>query len=141
MNQNQRARKGFTLIEMLVVIAIIAVLVATVVPAVTSYANKAACATNAANLRAIQADVTMAYQRGDQTDYTFEETPSGINVTANKDLPRSKKTTLPECDEGEQMVIGFSPNPFEFIPKYDGLTAQDFADGAEGNYTPTEETP
>lgn len=45
--------KGFTLIEMLVVIAIIAVLVAIIIPTVTSATNKAAAATDAANLRSV----------------------------------------------------------------------------------------
>ena len=46
-----RNKKGFTLIEMLVVIAIIAVLVAIVIPTVTAATDKAKAATDAANLR------------------------------------------------------------------------------------------
>lgn len=46
-------KKGFTLIEMLVVIAIIAILVAIVVPTVSKATNKASYATDAANLRSI----------------------------------------------------------------------------------------
>ena len=46
-----RNKKGFTLIEMLVVIAIIAVLVAIVIPTVTSATTKAEAAADAANLR------------------------------------------------------------------------------------------
>ena len=48
-------KKGFTLIEMLVVIAIIAVLVAIIIPTVTSATVKASAATDAANLRSILA--------------------------------------------------------------------------------------
>ena len=46
-----RNKKGFTLIEMLVVIAIIAVLVSVIIPTVTSATDKAKAATDAANLR------------------------------------------------------------------------------------------
>lgn len=46
-------KKGFTLIEMLVVIAIIAVLVAIIIPTVTSSTTKAAAAVDAANLRSV----------------------------------------------------------------------------------------
>ena len=46
-------RKGFTLIEMLVVIAIIAILVAIIIPTVSSAIAKAKAATDAANLRTI----------------------------------------------------------------------------------------
>ena len=44
-------KKGFTLIEMLVVIAIIAVLVSIIIPTVTAATDKAAAAADAANLR------------------------------------------------------------------------------------------
>lgn len=46
-------KKGFTLIEMLVVIAIIAVLVSIVVPVVGNTTDKAKAATDAANLRSV----------------------------------------------------------------------------------------
>lgn len=46
-------RNGFTLIEMLVVIAIIAILVAVIVPTVSNASRRAAAATDAANLRSI----------------------------------------------------------------------------------------
>lgn len=49
-----RTKKGFTLIEMLVVIAIIAVLVAVVVPTVSASTTKAKAAADAANLRSMQ---------------------------------------------------------------------------------------
>ncbi len=46
-------KKGFTLIEMLVVIAIIAVLVAIIIPVVVSSTDKAEAAVDAANLRSV----------------------------------------------------------------------------------------
>jgi prepilin-type N-terminal cleavage/methylation domain-containing protein len=49
-------KKGFTLIEMLVVIAIIAVLVSIIVPAVGNSTTKAKAATDAANLRSVIAE-------------------------------------------------------------------------------------
>ena len=61
---NKMNKKGFTLIEMLVVIAIIAVLVSIIIPTVTSATDKAAAATNAANLRSYQAEVTTALLSG-----------------------------------------------------------------------------
>ena len=54
-------KKGFTLIEMLVVIAIIAVLVSIVVPAVSNSTVKAAASTNAANLRTAAAELSIKY--------------------------------------------------------------------------------
>ena len=51
-------KKGFTLIEMLVVIAIIAVLVSIVIPVVGSATEKAREAADAANVRAVIAEIT-----------------------------------------------------------------------------------
>lgn len=51
-------KKGFTLAELLVVVAIIAVLVAIAIPIFTSQLEKAREATDAANLRAAYAEVS-----------------------------------------------------------------------------------
>ena len=49
----KKNRKGFTLIEMLVVIAIIAILVAIIIPTVSNATSRAKAATDAANLRSV----------------------------------------------------------------------------------------
>lgn len=51
---------GFTLIEMLVVIAIVAILVAIIVPTVTSSTTKAKAATDASNLRSALGVINVA---------------------------------------------------------------------------------
>ena len=66
MNMN---KKGFTLIEMLVVIAIIAVLVSIVIPVVGNSTEKAKEASDAANIRAAIAEVTTLALSG-ETDAT-----------------------------------------------------------------------
>lgn len=60
-------KKGFTLIEMLVVIAIIAVLVAVVIPVVGNSTTKAKAATDAANLRAVYAELNVHVLNGSKT--------------------------------------------------------------------------
>ena len=62
-----RNKKGFTLIEMLVVIAIIAILVAVVIPVVNNSTEKAKAATDAANLRAVYAELNIHVLNGDKT--------------------------------------------------------------------------
>ena len=59
--------KGFTLIEMLVVIAIIAVLVAIVIPVVNDSTVKAKAATDVANLRVIYSELNIHVLNGDKT--------------------------------------------------------------------------
>ena len=60
-------KKGFTLIEMLVVIAIIAILVAIVIPVVGNSTTKTKAAVDAANLRAVYADLNIHVINGDKT--------------------------------------------------------------------------
>ena len=63
----KKNRKGFTLIEMLIVIAIIAVLVAVVIPVMGNSSAKAKAATDAANLRAVLATLNIHVLNGTST--------------------------------------------------------------------------
>ena len=79
-------KKGFTLIEMLVVIAIIAILVAIIIPTVTSATTKANAATDAANLRSAKAAITIkvldgTYKAGD----TVSAADAGIPANSKSD--------------------------------------------------------
>ena len=65
-----RNKKGFTLIEMLAVIAIIAVLVAIVIPAITSATTKADAAVDAANLRSVMGQLNTILAGADQMTAT-----------------------------------------------------------------------
>ena len=56
----ERENKGFTLMEMLIVVAIIAILIAIAIPVFTGQLEKAREATDAANIRAGYAEVMMA---------------------------------------------------------------------------------
>lgn len=80
---NKMNKKGFTLIEMLVVIAIIAVLVSIIIPTVTSATDKAAAATNAANLRSFKAELTTVYLANGK---------DGFTLTAGKDWDDASDT-------------------------------------------------
>lgn len=55
---------GFTLIEMLIVVAIIAILIAVSIPLVNSSLERAREATDAANERSFKAELTIAYLSG-----------------------------------------------------------------------------
>jgi len=85
------SKKGFTLIEMLVVISIIAILVAIIVPTVSTATAKAKFATDAANLRSAVAECEVKalekdYLATKTTPYTFV---SGTDYTAF--TPKSDK--------------------------------------------------
>lgn len=54
-------KKGFTLMEMMIVVAIIAILIAIAIPTFTGSIEKAKKATDDANFRALKAIITAAY--------------------------------------------------------------------------------
>jgi type IV pilus assembly protein PilA len=87
-------KKGFTLIEMLAVIAIIAVLVAIIVPAVGSSTIKAKASTDAANLRSVLSAATIEYATEGKLDALSVDTPAAKSVTA---------TTIEVWMEGDEL--------------------------------------
>ena len=76
-----RSRKGFTLVEMLIVVAIIAILVAISIPVVSSSLEKARVATDQANERAAKAVALIGYL----TDDTFVTADSATKPSSNGD--------------------------------------------------------
>ncbi len=76
-------QKGFTLIEMLIVVAIIAILVAVSIPVVNDSMDKTKHATDAANERAAKAEIMLQYLAGtDATIYTSGN-PSSTTTKIN----------------------------------------------------------
>ena len=86
-----RSKKGFTLIEMLVVIAIIAVLVSVIIPTVTSATDKAEAAADAANLRAILGVMNSVLITKEQT---IEEACTNYTPPASKLHPETSLYVL-----------------------------------------------
>ena len=65
-------KKGFTLIEMLVVVAIIAILVAIIVPTIATATKKSQGATDAANLRSVTAKAAADYLDDQEITETYK---------------------------------------------------------------------
>lgn len=68
--EKKRNQKGFTLAELLIVVAIIAVLVAIAIPIFTAQLEKSREATDLANLRSAYAEVMTAGLTEDSANYT-----------------------------------------------------------------------
>lgn len=95
-------KQGFTLIEMLVVVAVIAVLVSIIVPMVSLASDKAAAAADAANLRSAKATIAIGmldgtYQDGD----TITADEVGVPVVSNY----KSQAFQAEIKDGEVSVL------------------------------------
>ena len=101
-------KKGFTLAELLVVVAIIAVLVAIAIPIFNSQLEKSREAVDSANIRAAYAEVMTAAITGDTDNYSKEvnikqktakwettiDWPKDIADTAKGDVTVGGKATI-----------------------------------------------
>ena len=82
----KRGYKGFTLMEMLIVVAIIAILVAVAIPIFTSQLNKARYETDVANARSYFAECVAAQISGETTPPTYSygiQVPGSTIAVAN----------------------------------------------------------
>lgn len=98
-HMTKRQRKGFTLAELLVVVAIIAVLVAIAIPIFTAQLEKARQSTDLANIRAAYAEVMTAAVSDDTTisnvEYTSQHYKNGyLDSNPNVIVRTSTKSVL-----------------------------------------------
>lgn len=82
--KNMKNKKGFTLAELLIVVAIIAVLVAVSVPIFNSKLEKAREATDIANLRAAKAAAAAEYLGDEGTGTFYYDADKGVLVKDDK---------------------------------------------------------
>ena len=114
-------KKGFTLAELLIVVAIIAVLVAIAIPIFTSQLEKAREATDAANIRAAYAEVQAAVLTGEATG----------KATIQEDGSAKETIKLKQQKDGWQ-------NSFEFPANLTGDKDTDLTAGQDVEITANE---
>lgn len=76
------SKKGFTLIELVVVIAILAVLAAILIPSITGYITEAEVARDRANVRSYYSEVALAKATDpDAEDDDLPDAPTGVTCS------------------------------------------------------------
>ena len=122
---NKMNKKGFTLIEMLVVIAVIAVLVSIIIPTVTSATDKAAAATNAANLRSWKAELVTDYLANGKTNFTCTWADDATATNSKFTAPAVKD--MADLTDGATMVATYDKDNDTFVVTIDSKKIDDFA--------------
>lgn len=120
-------KKGFTLAELLIVVAIIAVLVAIAIPIFTSQLEKSRDAVTLSNIRAAYAQAQSSYLTQDATsdDAKYETKDDGAKVTVTGVEAKGQSGT----------IDGFDQLPF--ADKASSLNAAGNMGGTAGKYTLT----
>ncbi len=101
-------KKGFTLAELLIVVAIIAVLVAISIPIFSSQLERSREAVDAANIRAAYAEAAAEAITGDKDSVskkvTIKQTTAGWDSDIDE-IAGVKKANLPEVSKGDTVVV------------------------------------
>ena len=106
-------RKGFTLMEMLIVVAIIAILVAISIPIFSTQLNKAKQATDDANLRAAKAVAVVSYLDGTLNGDGTTELAAGTTYyydAVNGKIVTAAPTAYGKADGNTVVTITFTAN-------------------------------
>ena len=123
--------KGFTLAELLIVVAIIAVLTAVAIPVFTAQLEKSRDTTSAANIRSAYAEAQATY---------LSEVSSDPNVTIKYDTAGTKIASIEVANvhfsgvqSGWSDALANMPNNVD----WSGISGNDAMGGAAGDYTVT----
>ena len=109
-----RNKKGFTLVEMLVVIAIIAILVAIIIPVVMNSVTKSKAATDATNLREALGELNVHSVDGTKNQFEIADL---VDAAECKTTPDAKMIAVYEdsCFVAVYYVSGSSYYSLEYF--------------------------
>lgn len=113
----KKNNKGFTLAELLIVVAIIAVLVAIAIPVFTSQLERSREATDTANVRSAYAEVMTQYLLDENANFTIDvESKQGVDGWQTTPVPVLVYQTngtqtdypIPAANVGQKFTVGIT---------------------------------
>ena len=102
-------KKGFTLMEMLIVVAIIAILMAIIIPSFKSALDKSKVATDEANLRAYYAEVMAESVLGGTAPNVTKGDLNTFSVSGVTYTLKGGKATV-DTNSDNQVIITYTPD-------------------------------
>ena len=108
----RRRDAGFTLMELLIVIAIVVILVAIAIPVFTAQLDRAKDAADQANGRALYAIVMADYMDDDDhsLQYNYDTDSQAPNVVVTSDVDNYPTQTLSFSDRTQHVYVNLSDN-------------------------------
>lgn len=118
LQKKRKSKKGFTLMEMLIVVAIIAILVAIAIPTFSSQLNEAKKATDKANIRSAYAVM--------QTSILTGKSPTGngnLDTAATYVMQQDGSFRATTATDGKpyQLKSAIAANDVETVPSFTGV--------------------
>ncbi len=127
---SRKRRKGFTLVELLVVVLILAILMAVAIPAYLAAVKESRRRTCRANMQSI-AHAEQAYLIRNPGGYTADLSAGGPLVGPDKDLQ-----ALPICPEGGTYTVDTGTNNQGPITIHCSVQAHDTSDNGNAGFQP-----
>ena len=136
--QTKLNKKGFTLAELLVVVAIIAILVAVSIPIFTGKLNEARENTDQANARAAKAAAVTAYLQKDETQNAkyeaYYDAENGKMVDNKADIAKGYNKAKQKANGGTEIATGAGVVKVTIDVKAVGSSSEKVADSVKAEW-------